>query len=320
MPRTRNPRKGSLQFWPRKRARNISARIRNWSSQKEAKPLAFAGYKTGMTHVTILDQKPTSITKGEEIVVPATIVECPPITVVGIAVYVKNGTAFQRATTIMADKLPPSLSRVLPLPKKQKQKNIEAYDAIRLLVMTNPEKTGIGKKKPELFEINIGGSPKDAFTYATNNLGKEITINDVFAPGAIVDIHAVTKGKGYQGPVKRFGVAIRHHKSEKTKRGPGSLGPWHGPRLWRVSHAGQMGFHTRTEYNKQIIKIDQPKTINPTGAFLRYGNVKNTYVLFSGSIPGPTKRLIKFTAPTRLPIKSNTQAPTITQISTISRQ
>ena len=46
--------------------------------------------------------------------------------------------------------------------------------------------------------------------------------------GDQLDFHCVTKGKGYQGPVKRFGIQIRARKAEKTKRGPGSLGSWKG--------------------------------------------------------------------------------------------
>jgi len=44
----------------------------------------------------------------------------------------------------------------------------------------------------------------------------------------MVDSKTFTKGKGFQGPVKRFGISLRSHKSEKVIRGPGSLGPWKG--------------------------------------------------------------------------------------------
>ena len=55
MPKTRNPRHGSMQYWPRKRAKRSFPRIRSWGASKENKPLGFAGYKVGMTHVMIVD-------------------------------------------------------------------------------------------------------------------------------------------------------------------------------------------------------------------------------------------------------------------------
>ena len=50
-------------------------------------------------------------------------------------------------------------------------------------------------------------------------IGKEIIIDEVFKEGAFLDVHGVTKGKGFQGPVKRHGIMLRHHKSEKSRRG-----------------------------------------------------------------------------------------------------
>ena len=64
MPHIRRPRKGTLQFWPRKRAKRTFARVRTFPQAKESKLLGFAGYKVGMTHVMITDNKPTSQTKG----------------------------------------------------------------------------------------------------------------------------------------------------------------------------------------------------------------------------------------------------------------
>jgi len=143
----------------------------------------------------------------------------------------------------------------------------------------------------------------------------------VFEEGNWADIRGISTGKGYQGPVKRFGIAIRHHKSEKTKRGPGSLGGWsaQGHVMYRVAHAGQMGFHQRIEYNKQILKIgNKPEEINPKGDFLHYGKVKTDYLLVKGSVIGPTKRMLLLTKPLRP--KPQEQLPTIQYISQSSKQ
>jgi large subunit ribosomal protein L3 len=66
--------------------------------------------------------------------------------------------------------------------------------------------------------------------------------------------------------------------------------------MWRVAHAGRMGHHQRTEYNKWIAKIgEKPADINPKGGFLNYGVVKNPYLLIKGSVTGPRKGFIIMT-------------------------
>ena len=122
-------------------------------------------------------------------------------------------------------------------------------------------------------------------------------------------------------PVKRFGVMLRHHKSEKTIRGPGSLGPWHGHRQYRVPKAGQMGFHQRIEYNKQIINInDDVSKINAKGGFIRYGEIKNQYMLIKGSLGGTSKRIITLTVPRRHIAKLPKEPPAIVYMSKSSQQ
>jgi large subunit ribosomal protein L3 len=100
-----------------------------------------------------------------------------------------------------------------------------------------------------------------------------------------MDVVAITKGKGFQGPVKRWGVKLLPRKSRKTKRGVACIGPWKPARvLYTVPRAGQMGYHQRTEYNKRILKIGiDGKEVTPNGGFVRYGEVKGTYVIVDGS-------------------------------------
>jgi large subunit ribosomal protein L3 len=143
---------------------------------------------------------------------------------------------------------------------------------------------------------------------------KEIRVRDVFAEGEQVDITAVTKGKGFQGTVKRFHVKIRQHKSEKVKRGIGSLGAWHPKRvLFTVPQSGKMGFHTRSDRNKWILKISD-ENINPNGGFNHYGLIKNEYIMLKGSVPGPCKRLIRLVK-SRNPMRSTPKdAPIIESV------
>jgi large subunit ribosomal protein L3 len=323
MPRIRTPRQGSLQYWPRSRAADIVARIRTWPATKDAKLLGFPAYKVGMTHLIITDNKPTSITKNEDIQVPVTVLECPPIKVAAILLYKQDAYGLHCSGQITFDKLDKEISRSLILPKKPtKQPDTKNITEVRVMVHTQPKNTTIGKKKPELLELGIGGSKtEDKLAFAQSILGKEIKITDVFTEGQLVDATSITKGKGYQGPVKRFGLALRSHKSEKTKRGPGSLGPWHGFRGYRSPHAGQMGFQQRTEHNKHIIKISDDTTkINAKGGYLRYGIVKQQYALLRGSIGGASKRLITLTTPKRAWPKHPKEAPAIVYTSLTSKQ
>jgi large subunit ribosomal protein L3 len=322
MPRIRTPRQGSLQYWPRKRAADIVARIRTWQAGKEAKLLGFPAYKVGMTHVILTDNRQTSLTKNEDIQVPVTVLECPPIKVAAIMLYKQDVYGLHCAGQITSDKLDKELTRSLVLPKKQqKQPDTKNIADVKVLVYTQPKNTTIGKKKPEFLELGIGGKPEEKLAFAQSILGKEITIKDIFTEGQLIDVTSITKGKGYQGPVKRFGIALRSHKSEKTKRGPGSLGPWHGFKGWRTPHAGQMGFQQRTEYNKHLIKFgDDPAKINAKGGFLRYGVVKNAYALVKGSIGGASKRLVTLTTPKRAWPKHPKEAPAIVYTSTSSKQ
>lgn len=279
-----------------------------------------------MTHLVFTDGRKNSMTKGQDVSVPTTIIECPPVRVAGVRFYKTSYDGRQVMTDIFS-KFDKELSKRLSAPKKDSKPldSVKPEDCtdVTLFIQTQPKFTGIGKKRPEIFEVAVAGSVQDKLAFAKEHLGKELSVKDVFKEGQFIDMHAVTKGKGFQGPVKRFGVKIRFHKSEKTKRGPGSLGGWSGQQhvMYRVAHAGQMGFHNRVDYNKQIMMIgDDPKKVNPKGGFVRYGEVKSQYLLVKGSIPGPKKRLIRMKVALRPDTRKEETAQTIQYISTESKQ
>lgn len=304
MPKVSHPRRGSMQYWPRKRSRHTLARIRAWATESKAKPLGFIGYKAGMTHVMANDNRPKSMTKGERIAMPVTIIDCPPMMVMGAAFYKKTAEGLVKVGSILASNLNKHVGKAFPIPKKgtKKLEEITEFDDLRLLVHSQPEKVAaVNAKKPKLLEIALGGSKADKQNYIKNNLGKEITVSDVFDRGVAVDVHGIGKGKGFQGTVKRFGVPIRQHKAEKTKRGIATLGSWKPKRVeFTVAQSGKMGYHLRTEYNKQILKIGSNGEVNPKGGILNYGLVQNPYVLLRGSVVGPQKRAVVLTAPIRV--------------------
>ena len=315
-----------MGYWPRKRAKRQSARVRSWSTLNSPQLLGFCGYKAGMTHVFITDNRKTSMTKGMDVPMSATVIECPPIKAASIRFYKKTPKKVILCSEIFSEKVDKELERTVLIPKKKSpdanKDNATDFDFIRLLVYTQPKLVGI-KKKPEVIEIGLGGKKEDQLNYAKSVLGKEISINDVFKEGQHLDIHAVTKGKGLQGPVKRFGIKIRSHKAEKTKRGPGSLGGWKGQGgiMYRVAHAGQTGYHLRTEFNKWLIKIgEKVEEVNPNGGFIRYGLVKNKYILVKGSVAGPKKRLITLTVPIRKDRAWTEEAPSVVFTSLRSQQ
>ncbi len=321
MSKVTKPRSGSLGFSPRGRARRIYPRIKSWPESSEAKPLAFAGYKAGMTHILAVDKYKNSPTYEQTIAIPATIVEVPPLVVYGIRAYSTTPYGKKVLTEVWAEKLDKNLARKIKTPKKKHdisaiESELDKISEIRLLVHTKPP----FKKKPETFEIKVGGDPKSAFEYAKEKLGKEITIDEVFKEGDYVDVIAVTKGKGFQGPVKRWGIKIQYRKAHGFRRHLGALGPWHPAKtMWRVPQAGQMGYHTRTEINKLLLKIGKnPNEINPLGGIPHYGLVRNQYILIKGSIPGPKKRLVMIRPALRPP--KQTPMPELVRVSLKSQQ
>lgn len=301
-----NPRRGSLQIWPRVRAKRPYAKIRTWVETKDNKILGFAGYKVGMTHGLYEDDIPNSMTKGESVFIPLTVIECPPLKVYSIRFYKKTNDGHVVVGEIFNDKVEKELKRKIKLTKKKGE--IPAhYDDLRLVVYTQPSLTGIGKKKPDVFELGLGGHKEDKLKHAQELMHKEIKVSDVLKKGQFVDTHSVSKGKGFQGTVKRYGVKLRQKKSEKTKRGIGTLGAW-TPKYtsWRSAQPGKMGFHMRTDYNKRVVLLgNNPEEIKIKGGFMHYGFVKNDYILLKGSVSGGNKRLIFMTCPIRQKAKDH---------------
>jgi len=290
MPRIRQPRSGSMQFWPRKRAKRLYARVKAWANTG-TKLMGFAGYKVGMTHLMGIDAYKHSQTKGEEISIPATIIECPPLKIAFICFYKNN----KILTKILSSSIDKELGRKIPIPKKpRKVEDVKDFTDVTAVCYTQPKQTGIGKKKPELFEVHLGGKPEEKLAYLKERLGKEIPVTEIFKEGELVDFHVITKGKGTKGPVQRFGIGLKASKSEKSRRMPGARsGGWtsQGHMMHRVAQAGQLGYQQRTEYNKLILKIGtKPDEVNKNGGFHKYGNIKNQYVIVKGSVGGARKR------------------------------
>jgi len=298
MPKVKTPRKGSLAYYPRKRARRIYPRLTSYPDSDKICVLGFGGYKAGMGHVILLDTNKGSKTFGQEISKACTILECPPMKVIGIRAY-ENTRGLSILGDVWVKELPKDVSRKMELKKpntdfKVMDSNVDRISNIRVMASTQPRLSGIGKKTPEIFEIEIGGKNiNEKLEFSKKLLGKEVSAKDIFQIGEVVDVVAVTKGKGIEGPVKRFGVKIQVRHAKKKRRHIGALGSQTPRRvLWTVAQAGQLGFQTRTEFNKRILKIGEGKEINPKSGFKRYGIIKNDYIIIEGSVPGSKKRLV----------------------------
>ncbi|MCK5292729.1 MAG: 50S ribosomal protein L3 [Thermoplasmata archaeon] len=331
MPKRHRPRHGSMGFSPRKRASSQVPKFNSWPQTDDGPRIqGFAGFKAGMTHAFVVDYRKTSTTTGQEVQIPVTIIEVPPMKVAGVRFYQDTADGRKTLSEIWTSKLDENLRKRFPLPKKSskdawKSLNPEEVDEVRLITYTQPALvSGVPKKVPEIMELHIGGgTSKERIKYAKERIGKTIEIADFTSAGKFVDVAAITKGKGFGGPVKRWGIKLLDHKNSKHRRLAGTIGTFYpGYTRPTVPMAGQIGYHQRTEHNKRVLKIgDNGEEINPNGGFLHYGNVKNGYVILHGSVPGPAKRLIRMrdaarpTAPSVEPAEVE-----LTYLSTQSKQ
>jgi Ribosomal protein L3 len=295
------PRAGSLQFWPRKRAEKFIPGV-NWEAIKtDSHPnlLGFIAYKVGMKSCLAKDSTANSLTKDKRIILPATILELPPMKILSVRFY-KYGIVKDE---VLAENLDKELKRKIKLPKVNNKKidDIKDYDNIKVIVYSMVKKTGI-KKTPDITEIALSGNLEDKLKFVKERMGKEIFASEILGKSSLMDVRGLTTGRGLCGPVKRFGVKLKQHKSEKGQRRPGNLAPWHPCYVtFRAPQAGQLGMFTRVQYNSKILKLGKinESNINPEHGWKNYGNIKNEYLILAGSVQGPAKRQLLLTAPLR---------------------
>jgi large subunit ribosomal protein L3 len=284
-----------------------------------------------MTYIFTIEDRKRSPNFGKEVMRAATILETPPILICGIRTYSKTPYGLKNITEAWMKDPPAILDRLLVLPEsfdtegmlEKIQQNIEQTNVVRVIAATQPSQTNLAKKKPDTWEIQIGGGTiQQQLDYAKQLLGKTVTPEEVFKDGQYIDIAAVTVGKGWQGPVKRWGVTKLQHKGRKTKRGIATLGPWNPHHLmYSVARSGQMGYHQRIEFNKRILKIGKNgKEVTVKGGFVRYGEVNGPYIIIEGSIPGTEKRQIRLRVPARPPTEVPEAPPQVTYVSLESTQ
>lgn len=290
----KRPRRGSLQFYPRKRAAKILPSA-NWTpvvaAAKEEGLLGFIAYKAGMATAIVRDNTDKVMSSKKQVAMPVTILEVPAMKVYSVRFY-KNGIPLTEIV-VSNDR---ELKRYTRVAKSVKtlDKVPEHYDDIRVIVYSLPKQTSI-KKTPDMIELAVKSD--NQLEFVKGLIGRELTVKD-FLKGNLLDVRGLTKGKGTQGPMKRFGIARRSHKAEKGVRKPGSIGPWHPARLtFKTPMAGQLGLFSRIVYNLNVLSSGAitEKDINPSHGFKHYGKIRSNYLILKGSVPGPSKRQMLLT-------------------------
>jgi len=328
MPRPRSPRKGSKSYAPRRRASHFNGRIQQWPEVTEGPQLlGFAGYKAGMTHLFQIEDRPKSPEAGQEVKVAGTVIEAPPMLVCAIRSYKETYDGYKVLTEAWMSELSKDLVKATKVKKTaDTAKDLEKLAAsmgktkeIRILAATQPKLASLENNTPDIIEIAVGGGPIDKqLEFAKGLLGKTITAAQVFKPGESIDLAGVTKGKGFQGPVKRYGIRILQNKSRKQIRAVASIAPA-APRTIHphVARAGQMGTHHRVDFNKRILMLGSDSAkVSPAGGFNRYGPVKSDYIVIKGSVQGTPKRLIRM----RKAMRSTTYPTTAPQITYVATE
>jgi len=290
------------------------------------------GYKAGMTHVVRDLDRPGSKMHKREVVEAVTVIETPPMMVVGVVGYVETPRGLRTLTTVWASHLSDELKRrfyknwyrskkkaFTRYAKKHAEdggksaarelERIRKYcTVVRVLAHTQIRKTGLSQKKAHLMEIQVnGGSIPDKVEYAHGLFEKPVEVSSVFEQDECVDVIAVTKGHGFEGVTHRWGTKKLPRKTHKGLRKVACIGAWHPSKvMFSVARAGQNGYHHRTEINKKVYRIGSgsddanattesdvtKKQITPMGGFPHYGIVKNDFLMLKGSIPGTKKRVI----------------------------
>ncbi|KAL5615199.1 hypothetical protein BROUX41_005256 [Berkeleyomyces rouxiae] len=329
------PRHGSLAYLPRKRAARHRGKVKSFPKDDPKKPVhltAAMGYKAGMTTIVRDMDRPGAKCHKKEVVEAVSIIDTPPMVVVGLVGYIETPRGLRSLTTVWAEHLSDALKRRFYKNwYKSKKKAFTKYakvhsettgasvtrelerikkycTVVRVLAHTQINMTPLKQKKAHLMEIQVnGGSIADKVEFGHGLFEKTFDISSIFETNEVIDVIAVTKGHGYSGVTSRWGTKKLPRKTHKGLRKVACIGAWHPAHVqWTVARSGQDGYHHRTSVNHKIYRIGKAddeasastavditkKKITPLGGFVRYGEVKNDFVMVKGSIPGTKKRVV----------------------------
>jgi large subunit ribosomal protein L3e len=235
-----------------------------------------------MTHVVRGVDRPGALMHKREVVDAVTILETPPMVVVGVVGYVETPNGLRTLTTVFAEHLSEEFKRRCyknwyKSKKKAYTKYAQKYTTdggkdiehelnriakfctvVRVIAHTQVKKLNLRLKKAHIMEIQInGGADAQAkVDFAKSLFEKEVSVDSVFAENENLDVIGVTKGKGYEGVTHRWGVSRLPRKTHRGLRKVACIGSWHPARVsTTVPRAGQDGYFHRTELNKKVYRI-----------------------------------------------------------------
>jgi len=285
------PRHGSLGFLPRKRCKRHRGKVKTFPKDDPSKPVhltAFMGYKAGMSHIVREVDRPGSKVHKKEIVEAVSIIETPPLIIVGIVGYIETPKGLRTLKTVWAEHLSDECKRRFyknwyrakkkAFTKASKKwaddtgrqeierdlKVMKKYcKVIRVICHTQMKLMNQRQKKAHIMEIQVnGGSISDKVDWAKERLEKPHPIGEVFSQDEMLDIIGVTKGHGFKGVTFRWGTKKLPRKTHKGLRKVACIGAWHPARVgYGVARAGQKGYHHRTEINKKVYRVGNGYTL-----------------------------------------------------------
>ncbi|XP_034449512.1 60S ribosomal protein L3-like [Hippoglossus hippoglossus] len=281
------PRHGHMGFLPHKRSKTHIGRVRTWPKDVPSQPVhltAFLGYKAGMTH-TLRDIHRTGLKQAKrEEVEAVTIIETPPVIVVGIVGYIHTIRGLRSFKTIFAEHLSDECKRRFyknwykckkkaftkyskkwqdETGKKQLDKDFNALkkycSTIRVIIHSQMRLLPLKQKKAHVIEVQLnGGSISDKVDWAKEHLEQAVPISAVFYQDEMIDVIGITKGHGFKGVTSRWHTKKLPRKTHKGLRKVACIGAWHPARVaYTIARAGQKGYNHRTEVNKKIYRIGQ---------------------------------------------------------------
>ncbi|XP_010153231.1 PREDICTED: 60S ribosomal protein L3-like, partial [Eurypyga helias] len=305
------PRHGHLGFLPHKRSRRHRGKVKTWPKDDPSKPVhltAFLGYKAGMTHTVREVHRPgLKVSKREE-VEAVTIIETPPMVVVGVVGYIETPKGLRNFKTVFAEHISDECRRRFYKNwHKSKKKAFTKY--------CKKWQDEDGKKQLEKDFAAMKKYCKVIRVIMHTQLKLlPLRVHSVFSQNEMIDVIGVTKGHGMKGVTSRWHTKKLPRKTHKGLRKVACIGAWHPARVgYSIARAGQKGYHHRTELNKKIYRIGRgihvedgkvvknnasthydvtEKTITPLGGFPHYGEVNNDFLMLKGCVMGTKKRVL----------------------------
>jgi large subunit ribosomal protein L3e len=257
-------------------------------------------YKAGMTHIVRDVDRPGSKLNKKEVVEPVTIIEAPPIYVVGMTGYQMTPQGLKNIGTVWTQHLSEECKRrfyknwyrakkvafnkysaayTTTEGKKKFNDTLakikEEATVVRVIAHSQLSKMkhrSIRGRKAHIMEIQInGGTVAEKIAFGKGLFESEVKVDSVFQQSEACDILAVTTGHGFEGVVQRWGVTKLPRKTHRGLRKVACIGAWHPARIrFTVARPGQDGFHHRTELNKKIHKIGKNIKEEPLSAKTEY--------------------------------------------------